>query len=485
MPVKSSARAAGPGVEVDRSHASPMYGCGGPIGLGRRPPAPAVRHRAAFGGPPFARLPAGVLSLPRGRDPGRLPASAQRSARGGGRGAVILLNPGPVNVSPRVTAALARGDLCHREPECAALLDRIRTRLVEAFAPTGGHTAVLVTGSGTAALEMAVTSVLSERGRLVVAANGVYGERMAAIAAAARLPHTVVAGPWTEPPDLARVEAALQAPDVEALAVVHHETTTGLRNPVPELAALARRHGKLLLVDSVSGLAGDPLDVGACDLVVGTAGKCIQAFPGIAFLLVRDAVLERLVAYPPRCSRRRSRVASLATPPRRPRCARALRASASSACSRPRGARTRSPRCACRRAEPTPTCTTASRRAASSSTRGRDGSPARRSGWPTWGRSRLPTWHASSTRSRRCSGDRDPPRRRPRQAAPRHLGRAAEVPDRGGRQEPSRPPARGSRGRRRARGRRGRRLRRRGGAGGHRRGARGDAASLGFQSPLP
>src|SRR5579884_4187523 len=300
MPVKSSARAAGPGVEVDRSHASPMYGCGGPIGLGRRPPAPAVRHRAAFGGPPFARLPAGVLSLPRGRDPGRLPASAQRSARGGGRGAVILLNPGPVNVSPRVTAALARGDLCHREPECAALLDRIRTRLVEAFAPTGGHTAVLVTGSGTAALEMAVTSVLSQRGRLVVAANGVYGERMAAIAAAARLPHTGVAGPWTEPPDLARVEAALRASDVEALAVVHHETTTGLRNPVPELAALARRHGKLLLVDSVSGLAGDPLDVGACDLVVGTAGKCIQAFPGIAFLLVRDAVLERLVAYPPR-----------------------------------------------------------------------------------------------------------------------------------------------------------------------------------------
>src|SRR5581483_11710697 len=126
--------------------------------------------------------------------------------------------------------------------------------------------------------------------------NGVYGDRMAAIAAAARLPHTVVAGPWTEPPDLARVEAALRASDVEALAVVHHETTTGLRNPVPELAALARRHGKLLLVDSVSGLAGDPLDVGACDLVVGTAGKCIQAFPGIAFLLVRAELLEETVA---------------------------------------------------------------------------------------------------------------------------------------------------------------------------------------------
>ena len=64
---------------------------------------------------------------------------------------MILLNPGPVNVSPRVTAALARGALCHREPECAELLARIRARLVEAFAPRGGFTAVLITGSGTAA----------------------------------------------------------------------------------------------------------------------------------------------------------------------------------------------------------------------------------------------------------------------------------------------------------------------------------------------
>jgi 2-aminoethylphosphonate-pyruvate transaminase len=215
---------------------------------------------------------------------------------------VILLNPGPVNVSPRVTAALARGDLCHREPECTELLERIRTQLVRAFAPRGGWTAVLVTGSGTAAVEMAVSSVLSERGRLVIAANGVYGDRMAAMAAAHRLSHTVVGGEWTHPPDLERVEAALREPDAEALAVVHHETTTGLRNPVAELGALARRHGKLLLVDAVSGLAGDPLDLEACsaDLVVGTGNKCIQALPGIAFVLVRDAVLARLVAYQPR-----------------------------------------------------------------------------------------------------------------------------------------------------------------------------------------
>jgi 2-aminoethylphosphonate-pyruvate transaminase len=213
---------------------------------------------------------------------------------------MILLNPGPVNVSPRVTAALGRGDLCHREPEYADLQDRIRARLVRAFAPGGRYTAVLITGSGTAALEAAVTSVLSERGRLVVVSNGVYGERIAAMAAAARLPHTVVESPWTEPPDLGAVERALRAPDVEAVAVVHHETTTGLLNPVAEVGRLARAHGKLVVVDSVSGLAGDALDLELADLVVGTGGKCIQAFPGMAFVLVRDDAMARLARHPRR-----------------------------------------------------------------------------------------------------------------------------------------------------------------------------------------
>ncbi len=221
---------------------------------------------------------------------------------------MILLNPGPVNVSPRVTAALGRGDLCHREPECAALLARIRARLLAAFAPQGGFAAVLLTGSGTAAVEAAVTSVCSPRGRLVVVSNGVYGERIATMAEAARVPHTVVESAWTSPADPDAVQRALGAPDVEAVAVVHHETTTGLLNPVGEIARRARAAGKLVLVDSVSGLAGDALDLAGVDLVAGTGGKCIQGFPGLAFVLARDAALARLASYP-----RRSLYLSLAT----------------------------------------------------------------------------------------------------------------------------------------------------------------------------
>jgi len=215
---------------------------------------------------------------------------------------MILLNPGPVNVSARVTAALGRGDACHREPECEAVLGSIRRRLVEAFAPAGGFTAVVLTGSGTAALEAAVTSVLSARGRLVIVANGVYGERIAAMAEAARLPAEVVKSAWTEPPDLGAVARALDAPDVEAVAVVHHETTTGAINPVADVGRLARARGKLVLVDSVSGLGGDALDLDAAgvDLVVGTAGKCIQAFPGMSFVLVREEAMARIAGHPRR-----------------------------------------------------------------------------------------------------------------------------------------------------------------------------------------
>ena len=214
---------------------------------------------------------------------------------------MVLLNPGPVNVSPRVTAALGRGDICHREPECAELLARIRRRLLDAFAPRG-FSAVLLTGSGTAAVEAAVTSVCSERGRLVVVSNGVYGERITAMARAARIPVTPVESPWTEAPDLDAVEAALRAPDVEAVAVVHHETTTGVLNPVADIVHAAAGEGRRVLVDAMSSLFGERLDVtqDGIDFVMASANKCLQGVPGISFVLARRQALEALRGRPPR-----------------------------------------------------------------------------------------------------------------------------------------------------------------------------------------
>ena len=213
---------------------------------------------------------------------------------------MILMNPGPVNVSERVRRALLGPDLCHREDEYYDLQDEIRTLLLEVFGLSGAEWApVLVTGSGTAALEMAVSSSVSPGGRMLVVDNGVYGDRIARIAEAHGIAHDRVGSGWTASLDLGAAEAALAAGRYEVVAAVHHETTTGLINPIAPLAALAHAHGAALVVDSISGLAGEAFGFEA-DLVVGTANKCVQGLPGVSFALGRRAFFDRIAAYPPR-----------------------------------------------------------------------------------------------------------------------------------------------------------------------------------------
>jgi len=214
---------------------------------------------------------------------------------------MVLLNPGPVNVSDRVARSQLRGDLCHREEEFASLAAGIRRKLARAFAIEDAFTPVLISGSGTAALEMSVCSFVPPGKSLLVIANGVYGERIARIAQVHGIARSVLETPWGAPPDLDAVERALGAdPGIEAVAMVHHETTTGLLNPLGEVAALARRHGKKILIDAISSLSGDDFDFSAADLAVGTANKCLQGLPGVSFALVRKDDLPRLRAVPAR-----------------------------------------------------------------------------------------------------------------------------------------------------------------------------------------
>ena len=137
---------------------------------------------------------------------------------------VLLLNPGPVNVSARVAQALLRGDLCHREPEYAELQRDVRRRLVELFAPGDSHAAVLLTGSGTAAMEAAVSSLVGPDERLLVLQNGVYGERLAKIARVHGIElRALQSRSWTEPIDPDAVARALDDDaGLRAVAVVHH-----------------------------------------------------------------------------------------------------------------------------------------------------------------------------------------------------------------------------------------------------------------------
>jgi 2-aminoethylphosphonate-pyruvate transaminase len=215
----------------------------------------------------------------------------------------VLLNPGPVNVTGRVRQALLKPDLCHREAEFSDLLRSIRSKLVRVFGISSDFDAVLVTGSGTAALEMAVCSCLSEGKTMLVIRNGVYGDRIAAMAKTHRLKQLSLKYDWGQPPEVSDIEQALkQHPKIEVVALVHHETTTGLINPVQDIGQVVRKHKRRFLVDSISGLAGDPLDFNRADVdfCVGTANKCLQGLPGVAFVLVRKSELPRLEAIPER-----------------------------------------------------------------------------------------------------------------------------------------------------------------------------------------
>jgi 2-aminoethylphosphonate-pyruvate transaminase len=215
----------------------------------------------------------------------------------------ILLNPGPVNVSPRVTQALLRGDLCHREAEFSALQNRVRELLCRTFASPSEYTAVILTGSGTAALEAAVASSLHPQRKMLVINNGVYGARMSQIASIHGFAVVELAFPWTSPPDLGQIDRTLREdPAIEVVSLVHHETTTGLLNPVAAIGKMVKQHGRVLLVDSISGLGGEEIDLATADigLCVGTANKCIQGLPGISFVLVKHTDMERMQAFPPR-----------------------------------------------------------------------------------------------------------------------------------------------------------------------------------------
>ncbi len=214
-----------------------------------------------------------------------------------------LLNPGPVNVSATVRQALMGPDLCHREPEYGDLQQSIRTRLLSVVGvPGADYTAVLLTGSGTAMVEAAVSSIVSPSGRMLVLRNGVYGDRLAAIARAHGIAHDTLDADWTAVPSLDALAARLGQARYEVVAVVHHETTTGLLNPVESIGPLVKQAGARMVVDSVSGLGGERFDLVAtgADIVVSTANKCFQGLPGISFAIVRREVMERMAGYPAR-----------------------------------------------------------------------------------------------------------------------------------------------------------------------------------------
>ncbi|KVK96238.1 2-aminoethylphosphonate aminotransferase [Burkholderia ubonensis] len=207
---------------------------------------------------------------------------------------MLLLNPGPVTLTERVRRSLLQPDLCHRESEFFDLQDEARARLVAAYGLDPAEwAAVLMTGSGTAAVESMIAALVPQGGKLLVIENGVYGERIAQIATQYAIAHEVLKHEWMQAPDLAQIAARLDAGGFSHVAVIHHETTTGRLNDLGAIADVCRARGVKLLVDGVSSFGAEAIDFagGDIDAVAATANKCLHGVPGAAFVIVRRSAL--------------------------------------------------------------------------------------------------------------------------------------------------------------------------------------------------
>jgi 2-aminoethylphosphonate-pyruvate transaminase len=205
------------------------------------------------------------------------------------------MNPGPVNVTERVRKALLGPDLCHREEEFSTLMSGMRRKMLRLFGVAQTHTVALITGSGTAGLEAMLGSFAEKGKKVLVLSNGVYGERMRKVLELHGTPAHVLNATPGDFPAFDRIESFLTRDrSIHGVAMVHHETSTGMLNPLAGVTALAKRHQKTMLVDAVSSLGAEAIDMKDIGFLAGSAGKCLHAYPGVAFVFVSKAEAAKL-----------------------------------------------------------------------------------------------------------------------------------------------------------------------------------------------
>jgi len=213
----------------------------------------------------------------------------------------ILLTPGPATTTNSVKYSQIVPDICPREKEFEDIMRQIRQDLVKIVNGDENYTSILFAGSGTAVMDVCINSVVPPGKKIAIVSNGAYGERMVKIAEAYGINYVEISSPWGEMPDLARIENEIKKDeDIACLAMVHHETTTGMLNPVKQIGNIAKKHNYTFIVDTISSFAGIPINIKDCeiDFMFSTSNKCIQGMPGLAFVICRRNKLERTKNYP-------------------------------------------------------------------------------------------------------------------------------------------------------------------------------------------
>ena len=203
-----------------------------------------------------------------------------------------LMIPGPVEVDPELLSEMARPMAAHYGPDWTAYFNETLDDLKQVFRTASGRVFPLV-GPGTSGLDAAIGNTVGDGKEILVASNGFFGERFRQIATRYTGDDRVhlVTAPIGQPIDPEDIDKTLSAhPDIAAVAVVHCETSAGLLNPLPEIAAVARRHDALVIVDAITSLGGAELrfDEWGLDVVVSSTQKGLGLPPGLAPTAVSD-----------------------------------------------------------------------------------------------------------------------------------------------------------------------------------------------------
>ncbi len=215
----------------------------------------------------------------------------------------ILLNPGPATTTDTVKLAQVVPDICPREKEFAGLMAGLRRDLVRVVHGDDRYTAVLFCGSGTLNMDVCLNSLLPAGKKVLVADNGAYSSRAAAICRAYGMPCIDLKSPIETPIDVAAVERALaENPDVALVYTTHHETGSGVLNPIREIGAAAHAAGATFVVDTTSTYAMRPIDIAAdnVDFLMASAQKGLQAMTGLSFVVGRVDKIRESAAFPVR-----------------------------------------------------------------------------------------------------------------------------------------------------------------------------------------
>ena len=216
----------------------------------------------------------------------------------------IILTPAPATTTQSVKMAQVVSDICPREKEFGKLMQGICKDLVKIVKGNEEYTSVLFTGSGTAVMDSVINSVVPENQGILIIVNGAYGKRMIEIANIYKIPYVIAEYEWGTPIDLKEVERAIwkYKKNISCVAVVHHETTTGILNPIEEIGKIVKKYNKTYIIDTISSYAGIPIDIKKvqADFIMASANKCLQGMPGISFVIAKKSELNKLSYYPPR-----------------------------------------------------------------------------------------------------------------------------------------------------------------------------------------